>query len=458
MQIKNIITSTILGSSLIAFTAITVPAYGKVSQEEAAKLGKELTPVGAEKAGNAAGTIPSWQGGIPQETVPPGERHKNKFADDKVLFTIDASNYSKYEDQLSEGAKAMFKKYPKTFRMPIYTTRRSASYPQNVYDRTLISATQVELTDDGNYGLQNVVGTGFPFPIPKNGAEAIWNHTIRYRGDGAIYYANQAIVEPDGKYVLNVQYRELTYGYGQLNSDPKEFGNINVRAIQRTEAPARIAGSMNLIIATINQAKEPAKAWIYNPGQRRVRRAPEYSYDAPSADGLMTRDQTDGFGGSLDRYNWKLLGKREMYIGYNGYNFQVDESEIATDTMIQPGHLNQDLCRYELHRVWVVEATVKPEERHIYAKRVFYIDEDSWTIAQVDIYDNQGKLWRYQDGQIFNLYTLPIITTTVQATYDLQSGRYSVEGLDNAYNPRDFTFKKPASYWTPNRLRSKGIR
>ena len=126
--------------------------------------------------------------------------------------------------------------------------------------------------------------------------------------------------------------------------------------------------------------------------------------------------------------------------------------------MILPGHLNQDLARYELHRVWVVEANVKPTERHIYAKRVFYIDEDSWTIAQADIYDGQGNLWRYQDGQIFNMYTIPLMTTTVQATYDLNSGRYSAEGLDNRYPPRDYTYFQPPSYWTPQRLRTMGVR
>jgi len=457
MKLFPFIKVAALGTGLFA-VALSTSAWAKVSLEQADRLKGELTPVGAEKAGNAEGTIPEWKGGLPKENVPVGKRHKNKFASDKVLFTIDGSNFEKYQEQLSQGAIAMFRKYPDTFKMPVYPTRRSASYPPEVYSRTHTSALQVELTEDGKYGLKNPVGTGFPFPIPGSGAEVIWNHTIRYRSDGEIYYPNQAIVETNGNYVLNVQYVELTHAYGQLNSDPKEFGNVALRAILRKEAPPRVAGEMTLVVSTINQDEQPAMAWIYNPGQRRVRRAPEYAYDAPSADGLMTRDQTDGFAGALDRYNWKLIGKKEMYIGYNGYNFQVDESEIATRDMIKPGHINQELTRYELHRVWQVEATVKPEERHIYAKRVFYVDEDSWTIAQVDIYDNQGKIWRYQDGQIFNMYTIPLMTTTVQATYDLSSGRYSVEGLDNAYPPRDYTFIKPPSYWTPPRLKSMGKR
>ncbi len=433
-------------------------AVAKVPKEEADRMlpGGDLTPMGAERAGNAAGTIPEWTGGLPHKDVPVGDRHENLFADDEVLFTIDASNYQQYAEQLSEGAKAMFERYPETFRMHVYPTRRSASNPQKVYDWNYENALNAELTDDGKYGLLNVVG-GNPFPIPQSGAEAVWNHTIRYRSDGEIYYANQAVVETDGGYVLNVQYRELSYAYGTVWYEP-ERNNILLRAIQRTEAPPRLAGQMTLSVATINPTVEPAMAWSYNPGQRRVRRAPEYAYDAPTADGLMTRDQSDGYGGALDRYNWTLHGKKEMYIGYNGYNFQVDQSEIREEDMILPGHLNQDLARYELHRVWVVEANVKPTERHIYAKRVFYIDEDSWTIAQADIYDGQGNLWRYQDGQIFNMYTIPLMTTTVQATYDLNSGRYSAEGLDNRYPPRDYTYFQPPSYWTPQRLRTMGVR
>ena len=54
---------------LIAVMALSVLAanvMAAVSPEEAAKLGTSLTPVGAEKAGNADGSIPAWTGGIPK--------------------------------------------------------------------------------------------------------------------------------------------------------------------------------------------------------------------------------------------------------------------------------------------------------------------------------------------------------------------------------------------------------
>lgn len=457
MNIKVYI-KTLTITTAIALVSMVNIASAKVSPAEAEKLKKELTPVGAERSGNADGSIPAWDGGLAQETVPLGKRHKNKFKDDKVLFTIDASNYKKYQDKLSKGMIAMFEKYPDTFKMPIYPTRRSASYPQEVYDKTFKSATQVDITDDGKYGLVNPVGTGFPYPIPQTGAEIILNHAVRYRGDGLSYHANQAVVETNGKYVLNVQYREVDFTYGKLGAEPSEFGNTLLRGFQEKKAPPRLAGEKLLNIGTINQATEKAKAWIYNPGQRRVRRAPEFAYDAPTADGLMTRDQTDGFAGALDRYNWKIIGKKEMYIGYNGYIFQEEESVLATDDVMRPGHINQDLTRYELHRVWIVEANLKPDERHIYKKRTFYVDEDSWTIAQVDIYDNQENLWRFQDSQLFNYYAVPYVATTVQATYDLQTGRYAVEGLENDFPARDYTFSKPEKYFTPTQLRARGIR
>jgi hypothetical protein len=172
----------------------------------------------------------------------------------------------------------------------------------------------------------------------------------------------------------------------------------------------------------------------------------------------MTADQTDAFSGSLSRYNWKLIGKKEMYIGYNNYAFQQDSSRVSVDDIIRPGHVNPALTRYELHRVWVVEATLKPGERHVYHRRRFYLDEDSWTVVHTDLYDDQGRLWRVHNGHITNFYTLPMTTNSLHATYDLFSGRYALEGLDNGDEPRRFDVSWPASHFTPASLRATGLR
>lgn len=463
----NLVPRWTVGLRTLCCTAALVgtvgPVSAKVSQEQADRLlpGGDLTPSGAIRAGNAEGTIPEWTGGLPLKVVPVGDRHEDPFKDDKPLFTITADNYEDHADRLTEGMKAMFRKFPETFRMHVYPTRRSFSMPEKLYAETYRNATEVILVDHDNYSVRLESGGyptgGYPFPIPQHGSEAIINQSMRWISDGEIYYANQAVVEPDGGYIVNVQYREFARFKSNLNH-PSEEGPVTTRLIQRVEAPPRLAGQMTLTVGSMDPLEAPNRAWTYNPGQRRVRRAPEYAYDAPTADGLMTRDQSDGFNGALDRYNWRLIGKKEMYIGYNGYIFQEDQSVVREEDIIQAGHVNQDLARYELHRVWVIEATVKPTERHLYPKRVLYVDEDSWLNAASDIYDSQGKLWRVQDSSITNLYTCLTMTTTFQANYDLASGRYAIEGLDNKYPPRDTTFYQPAEYWTPQRLRSMGIR
>ena len=144
-------------------------------------------------------------------------------------------------------------------------------------------------------------------------------------------------------------------------------------------APARLAGGILLVHETLDQVKKPRDAWLYNPGQRRVRRAPQVAYDNPgtAADNMRTTDQLDMFNGAPDRYDWKLVGKREIYVPYNSYRLQ--DPKLKYKDIITPLHINPDHLRYELHRVWVVEATLQTGERHIYKKRVFYIDEDSWS-------------------------------------------------------------------------------
>ena len=52
-------------AALCAALALSVTnAFAKVPESELARLGQDLTPSGAEKAGNADGTIPAWTGGL----------------------------------------------------------------------------------------------------------------------------------------------------------------------------------------------------------------------------------------------------------------------------------------------------------------------------------------------------------------------------------------------------------
>jgi len=380
----------------IAIAITSHVSLANVSEEQAAKLGNELTPLGAEKAGNADGSIPEWTGGITSfpDGYSVGDHHIDPFADDEVLYTITGENYKEYAEFLSEGQQALFAAYPDTFKMPIYQTRRTASNPQAVYDATIVNATQAELIN-GGAGVKGAV-LGIPFPIPENGLEAIWNHTLRYRGTAIQRYGGQVAVTAGGGYtvtgldeVLMIKYAEEGVTSEQLLED-----NILFKFKQSVSSPARLAGTALLVHETLDQVKDPRQAWTYNTGQRRVRRAPNIAYDAPgtATDGLRTTDDFDMFNGSPDRYNWELKGKKELYIAYNSYKLHSDE--LKYEDIIHAGHINPDVARYEKHRVYVVEATLKDEFRHIYQKRVFYIDEDSWQIHVADMYDNRNELYR----------------------------------------------------------------
>lgn len=428
-----------------------------ITAEEAQKLGEELTPLGAIKAGNADGSIPAWTGGIttPPPEYKPGSHHPDPYASDKIQFTIDASNFQQYSDLLTQGHIALVKKYP-SFKLNVYPTRRSASYPQRIYDATKANATRARLVDNGN-GIADTI-LGIPFPVPANGLEAIWNHIVRFRGNAVQRYINQAAVTASGDYALVELEDEFDFQYSKENVTFNDLNNMLLYFKQSVKAPARLAGGVLLVHETFNQVKEPRHAWSYNPGQRRVRRAPNVSYDNPgtASDGLRTSDDFDMYNGAPDRYNWKLIGRKEMIVPYNSYKLHSDS--VGYSDILKPGHINPDLARYERHRVWVVEATLKPGARHIYAKRVFYIDEDSWQVLVVDKYDNRGDIWRVSEGHVINYYDQPLLWTTLEVHYDLQSSRYLALGLNNKEDMYDFTITRKKSNYTPSSLRREGIR
>jgi len=423
----------------------------------AASFGEGLTPLGAEQGGNADGTIPPWTGGIktPPAGYKPGDHHPDPFAEDKVLFTITGENADQYKDKLSPGQLALLKNYS-TYKMNVYPTRRSASYPQRIYDATEANAKTAKLVADGN-GVADAI-IGIPFPMPKNGHEVIWNHILRYRGDAAARWIGQAAPTRSGDYTLVKFEDEFDFYYSKPDAKFSELNNIILAFKQKVTSPARLAGTILLVHETLNQVAEPRKAWTYNPGQRRVRRAPNVAYDNPgtASDGMRTSDQFDMFNGAPDRYDWKLVGKKEMYVPYNSY--QLHSDKLRYSDILTPLHINQDYARYELHRVWVVDATLKPGERHIYARRTFYVDEDSWQILLVDQYDSRGELWRVSEGHAINYYDVPTFWTTLEVHYDLQAGRYLAIGLDNEDKMYDFSIKRTRADYTPDALRREGMR
>lgn len=449
----------VLATSLTLMTSANW-AIAKVSPDEAAQLGTNLTPLGGEVKGNADGSIPAWTGGITELPAgyTPGDFHVNPFPDDKPLFTITSDNYLEHAEFLSPGQIKLFETYPETYSMPVYTSRRSASSPQSIYDATKQNALNAELLEGGN-GVKGAA-IGIPFPIPKSGIEAIWNHTLRYRGEMVERSGGQAAVTAGGAYNIIGFSEQLLFQYASSDMTPEKLAEENVlfKFKQAVTKPARLAGTALLVHETVDQIKQPRQAWTYNTGQRRVRKAPNIAYDAPGtqADGLRTTDDFDMFNGSPNRYNWELKGKKELYVAYNNYDLHTDS--VSYDQILQKGHINPELTRFEKHRVWVVEATLKDEFRHIYQKRVFYIDEDSWQIQVADMYDNRGNLYRVAMAYGVNYYEVPAQWSTLDVYYDLNSRRYLAIGLDNEEKMYDFSVTLRERDFTPQALRREGKR
>ncbi|MCF6226456.1 MAG: DUF1329 domain-containing protein [Xanthomonadales bacterium] len=453
LNTKKLIMIAGLGVSLLAGQVV---AEGK--PDEVHRLSEDLTPVGAVRAGNDAGTIPAWTGGI---TEPPagykvGDHHPNPFPNEKPLFRIDASNYEQYAEQLGVGQIALLKRYPETYYMDVYTTHRTASFPERIYEMTIKNAATGKLINDGE-GVADVA-EGFPFPFPESAKELMWNHKMKFKGTAVTRYNNQVAPTAKGKYSVVVLREELLGLYYQEGMTLADINNMLIYFYQVVESPARLAGNVLLVHETLDQIAQQRQAWIYNPGQRRVRRAPNVAYDNPgtASDGLRTNDMTDMFNGAMDRYDWKIVGKKEMYVPYNSYDAHA--KGLSYDELVMPGHLNPALMRYELHRMWVVEANLKEGMRHINPKRTFYLDEDSYQILLIDHYDKRGELWRVTEGHSINYYDLPSFWTTIETHMDLQSGRYVATGLDNTSPIYNFAEESSPGQFTPSSLRKRGRR
>ncbi len=449
LNIKNLTTSAIV----LAMASTT--AWGKVSQQEANKLGSELTFIGAQKEANMSGTIPSYEGGLKQ--VVGADPLINIYADESPIFTITSANLDQYKDKLSDGQLALFAKYPETYKMPIYKTHRTSSFPKEIYDKAKKNAVTTELAAGGN-GMLNF-DESMPFAIPKNGLEVIWNHVSRYRGGSVERNVAQMPVQRNGDFTaVKMRARLVAPHYLKGGYDAEYDENILFYFTQSVKSPARLTGNVLLVHETIDQVDQPRLAWSYNAGQRRVRRAPQIAYDAPgqASESLRTTDQVDLYNGAPNKYNWKLIGKQEMYIPYNSY--KLSDVNAKYSDIVQAGHIDQDYARYELHRIWKVEATLKNGERHVYGKRTFYIDEDSWQIALADQYDNRGELWRTSEGhslQFVNANTPYYVSVT---NYDLFSGRYLVELINEESKPFNFDKRVKRKEFTAAALRRAGKR
>jgi len=443
---------------MILSLAMGSVSLAKVTKEQAARLGKDLTPVGAVQAGNKAGTIPAWTGGIqkPPAGYKKGMLNIDPYPGDKVKFTITGANYQEHSAHLSPGQVAMFKRYPETFKLNVYPTRRSASYPAFVYEAYKFNALNAELSRGGN-GVKGAMVTS-PFPMPQNGMEAIWNHLLRFRSRSLNREVGQVAPTSSGSYTMVRINETIYFPYHEEGATVESVNNRLAYFLQTVKSPARLAGNILLVHETLDQNKEPRLAWTYNPGQRRVRRAPNIAFDYPgtAADNQRTTDQSDILNGSPERYNWELKGKMEMYVPYNAY--KLHSKDTNPSDVIKAGHLNPEYLRYELHRVWIVEGTIKEGTSHIYAKKTYYLDEDTWGIVGADQYDGRGNIWRVSEAHNLNYYEVPVTWDTLQVHYDVINGRYLAYGFNNGGPVDEFNLQLKKRDFTPQKLRRMGIR
>lgn len=460
MKIKLFALSSILGLSLFA-----TQATAAVSQQEARKLGTELTPMGGQRAGNQDHTIPAWTGkmnGVPAglSYMGSGDEYPDPYANEKPIVKVTAQNMAQYDANLSEGVKALLKKYPQTYYLQVYPSHRDARWSQLTEKRTAWNAVNTTLVS-GIDGLQNFTG-GIPFPIPKNAAEVMWNARIVHPHPTILGELDDVAVYANGNRQLRRQefVSEFPYAYPQNKvGDTEAQIGINAGLVHVTIVlPERQKGMMTVVHEAANQVENERMAWVYVPGSRRVRRAPTVGYDTPDGPGgMMTVDDALGFNGAMDRYDWSLIGKKEIFIPYHNYKF--DKLGVDYKDLLHVGHANPEYVRFEKHRVWVVEANLKKGARHVYAKRRFYIDEDSWHISLSESYDGRGNLWRVGVFNTVYDYALKGFVARAQLFHDLASGGYLATRLVNEKGqPNLMGNPQGETYYSPANLRKMGTR
>jgi hypothetical protein len=440
---------------LPATATLLVLALGGISEEEAKQLGTTLTPVGAERAGNANGAIPEYTGGLvqPPPTFRPGSgKRPDPFADEKLLFSVDGRNAAQHSDRLTEGTKALMKRYP-GFRIDVYPTHRTAAFPKFVTDNTVARARSARTRHEG-LSLEGV-HAAYPFPIPRDGHEAMWNHLVRFSGLCDRRRISAYIVEPSGAVTLSSTATVLEdYPYWQAG---KSGANVYFRFQIRYDGPARRAGEAMMLVDPVDYVTGGRHGWQYLPGQRRVRLAPNLAYDTPNAAtaGAQTFDDALLFNGKMDRYDFTLVGKKELYVPYNAYRAVY---EATADELLRPHFLNPDLVRWELHRVWIVDARLKPGKRHVYTRRVFYLDEDSWAALLSDQYDARGQLYRTGMAFMAPSYDLPAPWADPFLHYDLATGGYAINGWPGASGWMRHVECPGDAAWSPDALAGAGVR
>ena len=430
----------------VALALSAAPSHAQVTAQQAQELDGKLTPVGAERAGNASGTLPAWSGG----GVPRG------LAAEAPLFTIDAAHAAQYEAVLPEAALVLFRTFP-DYRIRVFPCHRRAAAPASVYAAIRANAVRAHAAPEGiAYGVADAAG-GVPFPIPTSGTEIVWNHLLAFWGVAREAHVGTYIASGDGTIQQSAGYREVTDFPYYHTSLPRDVGAYYFKTRRVQDAPSSRAGEAYIAWQPLDVARDRYVAWRYLPGEHRVRKAPSLSYDTPDPDasGYEELDDYYLFFGGPDRYDFRTLGKREMFVPYN--------NDVANHTsprqLMGPHHANPDLLRYELHRVWVAEGKLAPGKRHVAPRRRFYVDEDTWLVVYSEAWDEDGRLWKFGHATMMTLPDVPATIIGGQFVYDLLEGGYAYDfALGGPADYLRVTAPHPARVFEPDALAADQLR
>jgi hypothetical protein len=449
--------------SLFAGSSLAALKFGFAraqSAPDASLLTATLTPFGAERAGNADGSIPAWTGGY--TTPPPGWQPGQFIPDpnenDAVIVKIDASNMAQYADKLSAGTMALMTKYPDFF-INVYPTHRTFAAPQDVYDSIASNAASAQLNPQGpQLGFTGALN-GIPFPILdtsdplKAGAQCIWNNYVCWRGRAVTYRGEEWAISNGTPYLSESSPNTYDFPYYHKGQALAEFNGIALQSFEELTGPPNNVGEEILVVDFTNPVAQPNEVWELLNGQGRVRKAPEVSYDTPASnvDGLADTDEYFGFSSQPDRYDWKYLGKKELYIPYNNNTLF---GKPALD-VIQAHFFDPNAVRWELHRVHIVDATVRPGKRNTLPHRLFYFDEDTFTVAVEDAHDANDTLVHVNIQYFITRPNLPGTFLGNNSVHNLQTGDWTpMEGFfdEKAHPSIKFLDSLPASMFDPTNM------
>lgn len=438
------------------------PSNAAVSPDEIKRFDSDLTPMGAERAGNAAGTIPAWEGGItappPGLGYKPGDHHPDPFAADQPLYTVTPANMAQYDAVLTDGNKGLLTAYPDTYFMKVYPSRRSCAFPPRVYEAIKRNAANAQLASNGDSVTGATIAS--PFPIPQSARELIWNHELRYQGFKVRRESVSAVPTKGGDYTLDVSIDQWMYDYANPElSKTEDLDNVIFHFLKLGVSPNNNAGSVMVMHNTLNQVQETRRNWLYRPGARKVVRNPGASHDSfvPISEGIRTSDNMQVFNGAADRFDWEIMGKQEKLIPYNVYKF--NSPDLQYKDILTKNHLNQEPIRYELHRVWALEGKLKKDKTHVVtSRRRIFIDEDSWIAVATALFDKNDKLARAQEGFVSSYYEHPLCAIGSDIVYDVTGNRYHIIGLRNQEKEINFDAQMNAEMFSPGGMRSMGVR